>query len=257
MKFFLKSILCCTILLSVNKLAAASIEEEHCCPDFCAEFSPYVGIEGKLQHTEGKRDWKPILPKGYAGGTLYIGAKLFEVCSLELGFSETFRKEKKYTFKTNDSFFGDTQVAGAQTTIKNHFTNWHLDLNGYYPFAECWELFGSIGGGVVKPKLGIELANIPATDTLLVQIPRNGKGRGVFRLGVGIQYMATESFGLRALVRWESTSRVKIYGPLPPIPAAPPAPPPPPTSFFPITAQKGFSNTYSISAGVFWKFSWI
>jgi len=242
MKRFAKS------LLVIGSIAAAGTASA----DWFEGFAPYLGVDAKWQNTQGKSDWKKVIPKNYWGGTVYVGSRFDNCWGLEFGFTETQRKSKTHSFAAGENFFGNGDTGGAVTRVRNRFHNWHLDVNGYWPVDDCWELIGSIGFGWMKPKVSVAVNNLGNGATGFFPLDgaalatTHGKARGVFRVGAGAQYMATDCLGLRAIARWENTSTLRVdgnYGNRDP------------NSTINYSAlKKMFKDTYSVAFGAFWKF---
>lgn len=161
-------------------------------------FSPYVGLEGIWQYTALKNQVtdnvnirRSALPKSYWGGNIFLGGRFCDMWGLELGYSLTTKRSRNH--RVDDSKFS------------NRFSTVYLDLNGYLPLDNCWDLIGSIGVAAVKPKFNETESDGTPIDGLSI----SNKSRAAFRLGAGAQYMITECFGIRALVRWETTSSLR------------------------------------------------
>jgi opacity protein-like surface antigen len=115
---------------------------------------------------------------------------------------------------------------GVQTKIDTQLRGIHLDLNVYYPLSDCWDIVGSMGAGVIKPKITLSVLSntLPKTNPTLSNTPglfpndaialasTKGKTKTVFRIGLGSQYMLSEAVGIRANLRWESTTSLRVDG---------------------------------------------
>lgn len=180
--------------------------------DLWGDFCPVLGADYYQVWMKAKNDWASVFPKSYPGGTVYVGTKFHDCFGVELGYDWSSQKTKG--FALGSTFLGTAVPTGGLTgQVKVRRTGGHLDLVGYLPVCECLDLTGSIGFGWVQPKISITLNQNAGNSTMgsaLVSV--SGKSRGVFRVGVGVNYMVTDMVGLRAKLGWESTSGLRING---------------------------------------------
>jgi len=172
------------------------------------DFVPFIGVDYKQLWVRGNGDYRNAFPKTYPGGTIYVGSKFTDCFGAELGYSFSTRKKHDWT----DPDFSSVSIASARV----RFTSFHLDINGYIPLDNCWELIGSVGVASMKPKVNFSANTSAAAGLTAAQIDGinsiNGKSKAVFRVGVGAQYLVTEMVGIRAMVRWENTHRLTVSG---------------------------------------------
>lgn len=207
MKAIVKKIVLIGTLLAAGN-AAASIVEDVC---------PYVGADYRQLWIKGRGFWSDRVAKSFPGGTLFIGAKFTENFGMEAGYNWSVHKHSttNVVFPNPGLVTRTGRVIPTTGNIKarTRFTSFYVDLNGYVPLDNCWELIGSIGLGSMKPKLSVTVINagtlLPAQQTALQSI--NGRARSVWRVGVGAQYLFTESVGVRGLVRYEGTDGLRIH----------------------------------------------
>lgn len=218
-------------------------------PEF---FYPYLGLDLKWQRTEGRGDWNRLVPRTYPGAAIFTGERFNQYWGLELGYSETTKKTKVHTFANGENFYNNGNTANAITRVSTKFRSLYLDLNAYYPLNPCFELIGSIGAGLVRPKVKVHILNLglvnghtgfSASDAADLSTTK-GKTRGFFRLGAGAQAFISDSVGIRALFRWETTSTARVKGRY---------------DFQQNTIQSAgvrrmFKDTFSITLGAFCKF---
>lgn len=209
-------------------------------------FYPYAGVDVRWQQTKGKSDWNKVLVKSYPSGTLYFGERFDTNWGVEFGYTQTTARKHKHNF-TGDTFFNAQNTNGAQTTVKTMFRSGHADLNIYYPLG-CLELIGSLGGGLIKPKIRFAVSNPGPYTGFFAQnaaslATTRVKTKGFVRLGAGAQYLFNEVVGIRGMLRWESTSFLKAEGHynLPHSTIH--------------SLRKIFKDSYSVSLGLFFKFS--
>lgn len=206
--------------------------------DVIADLNPYIGADYYQAWMKPKGDYNKVLPKDFPGATIYVGTKFHESFGIELGYDWSARKKKDFTVQSGTGFFGGPKNTFSGST-KVRRTGGHIDLVGFLPVAECFDLLGSIGFGWVQTKINTTI-NGPVTGHASALQSMSGKGRGVFRVGVGGSYMVTDMVGLRAKLGWESTSSLRANGNQ----AF--------TSFG--FGQKPYKGTTSVSVGAFVKF---
>jgi len=163
------------------------------------DMKPYVGVDYYHVMMKGKKsidlpgfgnvDLTKALPKSYPGASIYAGIKFMENFGAELGAD--FSKKKSAT------------VTDGVDTVKNEVkrNGGHLDLVGFWPLNDCFNLIGSLGAGMAKPKFTTTFNN--------VGVPVSSKTEMFARIGAGASYMLTDMFGLRGKINWENTSRLK------------------------------------------------
>lgn len=167
------------------------------------DFNPYVGADYYQVWMKGNNvPGQSTFPKSYPGWTIYVGNKFTEYFGLELGYDDSVKAKKSWS--TTSDLNGNTKIRR---------TGGHLDLVGFLPIDECANLIGSIGYGWVKPKVSTSINNPTKSATEADALQSiSGKGESVFRIGVGADWMATDMFGLRAKLGWESTNSLRIKG---------------------------------------------
>jgi len=212
--------------------------------DVIADLNPYIGADYYQAWMKPKGDYNTLLPKDFPGATLYIGTKFHESFGIELGYDWSARKKKDFSIGAGTTMFGSTIAANQafSGTTKIRRSGGHLDLVGFLPVAECFDLIGSVGFGWVQTKFTttINTALTAATTQASAVSSMSGKGRGVLRVGVGASYMVTDMVGLRAKVSWESTSSVRVNGN---------------QNFTALNfGQKPYKSTTALSVGAFVKF---
>jgi hypothetical protein len=227
-------------LVVVGAMAAASSVSA----DVIADFNPYIGADYYQAWMKPKGDYNKILAKNFPGATLYVGTKFAEGFGLELGYDWSGNQKKSFDLPAGSTLFSGTTPGGVSGWTKVRRTGGHLDLVGFLPVAECFELTGSVGFGWVQPKItstATATGGAAATGNVASAISSlSGKGRGVLRVGVGASYMVTDMVGLRAKLSWESSSSLRANG----------------NQQFVALAfgQKPFKSTTALAAGAFVKF---
>ncbi len=185
----------------------------------------FVGADVEWTNLRAKNDWNKVLPSTYYGGNFYVGRRFLENLGLEFGYTFTGTQTKTHTFPAGDTFFG-SPVGGTTVKYQVGFNGWHLDLLGYLPIGNCSDVMASVGFGSLKPRLKNATSNLKL----------DGLHKGVMRVGIGIQYMATDFVGVRVFIRSIRTSTLRI------------------ASYNPNVPIKAFHDAYSVALGFFFNF---
>lgn len=206
MKQLIKTlVLVCTLMVVGS--ATASIVDDIC---------PYVGVDYRQIWVKGRGIWSDRVHKSFPGGTLYLGAKFTENFGFEVGYNWTVNKHKSALISFNNPGVvlpsGFVAANSGLISTKVRFNSFYVDLNGYVPLQNCWELIGTIGAGSMKPKIGVTVINNGTLTPLQIVALQsaNGKARAVWRVGVGAQYLFSENVGVRGLIRYEGTDGLRI-----------------------------------------------
>jgi hypothetical protein len=181
------------------------------------DINPFIGADYYQAWMKGKDDYGQVFPKTYPGYSIYVGTKFCEcwgAWGVELGFDSSGKKKKNFDVVGGSSFFGNAVGSDIIGQTKIRRIGGHLDLIGYLPLFDCFEVFGSIGYGWVKPQISTTVVSAAFGDAGVATALNSlhGKGKSVFRIGVGLSYMVTEMVGVRAKVGWETTSSLRVNG---------------------------------------------
>lgn len=176
------------------------------------DISPYIGIDYQQSWMKGNDDYRKLFPDNYKGASLYVGTKFHEYFGLELGYDWSAREKENLNLAATDTLFGSQLGAAMTGEVKVRRTGGHLDLVGFLPVADNFELTASLGYGWVQPKIEAVVNNPAANVNNSALASLSGKGKSVFRVGVGGSYMLTDMVGLRARLGWESTSSLRVKG---------------------------------------------
>lgn len=177
---------------------------------------PYLGVDYTQTYMRAKNSWNLIFPNAYPGASFYVGTRFHENFGLELGYEWSARRKNNFALPNGSGFFGGTITSpnGLSGTTKIRRTGGYLDVLGTLPVAECVELLGSVGYGWVQTKIetsfSSEVAGASAASSAIASV--SGRGRGVFRIGIGGIFMVTEMVGVRAKINWASTSTLRVKG---------------------------------------------
>ncbi|MDB6096579.1 MAG: hypothetical protein JWM09_857 [Francisellaceae bacterium] len=211
--------------LVMATIAGVAFNSAIAAEDFC----PYVGVDFKQTWMSPHKELKDEMPKSYSGANLFIGGKFNENIGLELGYDFSPKKKKNYTEINNSEldFAGNVVPAHVNMQSKTRVQNVHLDVVGYLPLENDFEFLVSAGLGLFNIK-----GSDHYRDTGALYDSAKSKQTPIARVGLGVQGMVQENIGVRAMARWENTSRVKVKG----------------TSFKPL------KDSFSANFGVFYQF---
>eukprot|EP01126_Amoeba_proteus_P055137 TRINITY_DN6827_c0_g3_i4.p1 TRINITY_DN6827_c0_g3~~TRINITY_DN6827_c0_g3_i4.p1 ORF type:complete len:193 (-),score=10.69 TRINITY_DN6827_c0_g3_i4:183-761(-) len=158
---------------------------------------------------KAKRDWSKVLPKNFHNLGLILGSKFHKNVGVEVGYERSNKKSTDASFTAADTFFGTQNPLRATFTTKAkvRLSSFHFDVMGYMPIGcDDFNLIGTVGLASTKPKIDITSSVAGNNDFESV----SGKRKVIPRIGFGAQYQEEGSmFGVRGLVRWEGTSRLK------------------------------------------------
>ncbi len=130
-----------------------------------------------------------------------LGIKFHENFGLEAGYS--FGKKLKYT---QNNIEGSNINGNWNVKVRNVY----LDLMGFVPVADQFELIGGIGLGRLMFKGdNINFTNVPAGANISSSV--NYKNKTSWRVKLGAQYNFTNNFGVRALATYQNvTSKANV-----------------------------------------------
>jgi len=203
MKFVAKNVLMLSSLLVVSAVNA----------DMLGSVDPSLGVDYYQTWTRGQSDWKKVFPRSYRGATAYVGARFCQNLGLELGYDMSTRTKKDWSLSGGSTFFNAAVPStGLTGTTKVRRSGVHLDLLGFLPVADCFDLFASVGVGWVRNKIDVILSTASSSNQSSALASVFGKGRSVLRAGVGGSLMVNSMLGLRAKLGWESTSTLRVSG---------------------------------------------
>lgn len=204
-------------------LASAAILSAVSAPAFSAEWSwnPYIGVDGGLRHLEFPQDLGGnIFDDNYPQGNLFAGFKFNDYFGVEAGFEYTKREKRTVTLVAGQFEAGGDALQPGQFQVNRgtgRVQAWHVNLVGTLPLSDCYpiSLFGMVGLASVKAKFSSQPL---ADDAFPGGFPAGfgmrtfEKTKSVLRLAGGLQYMVLDCVGIRGMVSWENTNRLKnIY----------------------------------------------
>jgi opacity protein-like surface antigen len=185
---------------------------------------PYVGIDAESRHMNFQKGFgNNLFNHNYPQGNLYAGLRLNEYLAVEAGYEATERKTKTSTLLTGDTSLGiiiprdpDTGSLlqpkfNSQIQIKGP----HASLVGMFPISDAnrLQLIGTVGLAHLKTSISRTLVVLngtavpTGTDGSLTTFV---KRKSVLRLGAGIQHMINCNWGVRAMLKWENSNKLKL-----------------------------------------------
>jgi len=240
MKELFKLVCATTALLGVGLVSAetsdASVSTE---TDTSVEedvILSLVGADFEFTRLRGKNNWGKVLQSNYPGANFYLGGRFFEYFGLIVGYDVTTRRAGSHTFQAGETFFGVAAAPGSTLTERVRAESWYLDLMGYIPFCNSFDLIGTIGYGAMWAKVSQTITGPFAVPALT----RSTRYAGGLRAGVGLQFMMTKVLGIRGMVNWKQTSEIRLV--------------PKGGSFFSSSMAKPFRDAYSFRLGLFLAF---
>ncbi len=181
-------------------------------------YDTYMGVNFKQNWIKPRSNgWQNLFVKEEPGFNVYFGWRFHPNFGAELGYEWTDDKPKNFLLQNGNSLLGILNNSGAPVTFtsKVRFKTGALDLNAFIPLCALPlgedvipEGIVSLGVAGMKPSIKIFTdASTPATTAFSNQFTGiDGRSKAVFRVGLGVQALVIESFGVRVLWRYESTS---------------------------------------------------
>lgn len=170
----------------------------------------YLGANLQYLFLKPKAEYQDFFKKQHPGADLYMGYRLNKLVGFEFGYGWTTRAAKETNFTTGQTVLGslildqDTNVSG-----KLRYRNTHFDMNGYYPLSNHIDGILSLGVGFLRPNVNVTLSN-PAANLNDHVANMRCKTTAIMRVGVGVEGMLGDYWGLRSMVRYENTSKTRV-----------------------------------------------
>ncbi len=201
---------------------------------------PVVGIDFKWAKIKNSGDWKGVFPESFPGASVYVGTKFMENFGAELGYDTTGKRGKQLSLNTGDTVGGATATVPTGIRGNVRFAGPHLDLVGFWPLENCFEMFVSLGLGWVKPTVNVDHVGGASSNLANDLTSITGKGKTIGRVGIGVNWMATDCVGLRVKALYENTSKLRVQSNA--------------VSNAVLTNLKPWKDSYSLAVGAFLKF---
>ena len=94
---------------------------------------------------------------------------------------------------------------------KTRHHNFYVDLLGYIPVSDCFDLIGSVGLGHLRSKVsGLTVSFIDRSANVIAHTHNNdlkAQGSGV-RVGAGVGYKVNENLSARLMVRYQHGNKL-------------------------------------------------
>ena len=170
------------------------------------DVTPFVGLGYQYGSMKAKNDWAKVANKKQDGALAFVGAKFHENFGAELGWEQSSSKNRQTT--AVGTFDGVATNNGTQK-VKTKVSGGYVDLQGYLPVVDNFEVLGSLGMGSVVAKIN-STVDVLSSVAHKNKLNQKSKRSLVGRVGVGAKYMFTDMFGVRVMAKWENTSRIKL-----------------------------------------------
>lgn len=174
----------------------------------------HLGVDYKFTLAKGKNDWGKIFRKTHPGVNFTFGWLHNQHWGIEGGYSATTRRTREFNLAAGQTAFGALNAGpgNIQVSSRLRLKGFHVDGMFYYPIWRCLEGVGSLGLGFNRQSVRIS-TNSPgsALDTALASTA--GRTKAIFRAGAGLQALVHENFGLRGMLRYDSTGMVRFRKP--------------------------------------------
>jgi len=155
--------------------------------------------------------------KNLPGFSVFAGAALDETVSLELGFDLTGSRAKKFADKQTVKV-GAQNISITDFSTKTKIQKAYLDVIGKMPIDDNFSVLASAGLSHGKAKMTVTGtvagAAAPLVNGAFSQVVST-KNKLAARLGLGVGYSISDAITVRAIGRWENTSRYSVKTGLP------------------------------------------
>lgn len=196
----------------------------------------YSGVDTKIRRMEFKKNFgnKVFKDPFYTSLNIFVGCKMNQYFGIEAGYESSDKKFSSKRGKNGSSLFGYNLIDNIQglDNITNLFNSrskisgFNINLMGFAPINDerNINLIGSVGLANLRSKTVFDLfeiceKNIVLDDQDNINVQTFSHIRSIYKnrivtvsINTGIQYLANQNFGIRALVGWENTDKIKIQG---------------------------------------------
>ncbi len=176
-------------------------------------FTPYVGADAEWRHLNYQTGFgENIFRHDYPQGNIYAGLKFNDYLAIEGGYEATGRKSRVTTLGPGNIFAGNSTAGTTlQFSTTSRIKGPHANLVGFLPIWDAYrlQLIGSVG--FARLQENAEFTILTANGNPAIPDPRTFKQRkSILRVGAGLQQMISDSWGVRAMVKWENTNKFKM-----------------------------------------------
>lgn len=169
----------------------------------------YYGASAELNFMSLKDDYKNLYNDRYPGTDVLLGWRFNERYGMDFGYSWSMRKTKTNNFANGAVFSGTAANMATSVDSTMRLKNTHLDANAYWPVYNNVDAVFSLGLGFVKQ--GIKNVVTPEASNLAPIFDNiESRTNAVPRLGLGVDGMFSDDWGLRAMVRYQHMGRAKL-----------------------------------------------
>ncbi len=187
-----------------------------CTQAMAYELTPYMGFNAQIRHFAFKKNYgEGVFESNIPQGEIIAGLKINPHFGLELGYLRSMERHKKSTIYYPEQLFGNTITDGyVRGTSSTRIDGYSVNLLGFFPVRENIQLLGSVGIARLRIKLCyMPLAIQSATfgPDLVQEFTKDFlKSKYIPQVKMGVQYMLTQTVGLKALAGWEGTKRFNL-----------------------------------------------
>lgn len=211
------SLVCVPILVSAttgSALAASTFKA-----------TPYFGADIGMQHFGFKHGYGDnLFKKSLNKNNVFLGIKFNDTFGIEGGYETTTNKTRNTTVYAGETLLGNYiplpvnqgDVEYMKLASKARIFGWHLGVTANYPIERSNNNMAIIGYvGIKRAKVNI-LRNMITSKEYLnpVEMPIDttinlNVRKYIVKLAGGMEYFLTKHIGIRALIGWENTAKLK------------------------------------------------
>lgn len=179
--------------------------------------TPYVGADAELRHMNFARDFgRELFSHNYPQANLYAGVLINEYLAVEAGYEATERRTRTSTTNDGNLLAGVRINTNIQANSTAQVKGLHANLVGFLPICEVYrlKLIGMVGFARLKANFVTTFTATAGNGILVDEIPgvtqTFTERKSVLRLGAGLQHMINCNWGVRAMVKWEQSNKLKM-----------------------------------------------
>lgn len=176
------------------------------------EFKPMLGADIGMQNQRFDSGFgEEHFRKNYPATNFYLGTIFHKYLGMEVGYEHMYSQEKKQFYPGGAPVLGftGTLVGDDRLYFSDVFVDgWNVNLIGYWPVCPKTrtEIIGVLGVSWLKAHYD----TVAVSTTIPAEAIANWESdtHSVFRAGLGLRQMLTDSFGMRLQAIWEDSSRL-------------------------------------------------